>query len=40
MTTRIVVEIILQLHAISETYKVAKNNIPIISDGGIKFSGI
>jgi IMP dehydrogenase len=40
-TTRIVAGIgVPQLHAISETYKVAKkNNIPIISDGGIKFSG-
>ena len=28
-----------QLHAISETFKVAKYKIPIISDGGIKFSG-
>ena len=29
-----------QLHAISETFKIAKkNNIPIISDGGIKYSG-
>ncbi len=28
------------MHAISETYKIAKkNNIPIISDGGIKYSG-
>ena len=29
-----------QLHAISEVYKIAKKkNIPIISDGGIKYSG-
>ena len=29
-----------QLHAISETFKIAKKSkIPIISDGGIKFSG-
>ena len=29
-----------QLHAISETFKIAKKHkIPIISDGGIKFSG-
>ncbi len=40
-TTRIVAGVgVPQLHAISETYKVArKNNIPIISDGGIKYSG-
>ena len=36
-TTRIVAGVgVPQLHAISETYKIAKkNNIPIISDGGI-----
>ena len=40
-TTRIVAGVgVPQLHAISETYKIAKkNNIPIISDGGIKYSG-
>ena len=40
-TTRIVAGVgVPQLHAISETYKVAKKfKIPIISDGGIKFSG-
>ncbi len=40
-TTRIIAGIgVPQLHAISETFKVAKKyNIPIISDGGIKFSG-
>ena len=40
-TTRIVAGIgVPQLHAISETYRIAKKNkIPIISDGGIKFSG-
>ena len=26
-------------YTISETFKIAKNNIPIISDGGIKYSG-
>ena len=40
-TTRIVAGIgVPQLHAIAETYRIAKKNkIPIISDGGIKFSG-
>ena len=40
-TTRIIAGMgVPQLHAISETYKGAKKyNIPIISDGGIKFSG-
>ena len=40
-TTRVVAGVgVPQLHAIYETYKVAsKNKIPIISDGGIKFSG-
>ncbi len=40
-TTRIIAGIgVPQLHAISETFKVAKKHkIPIISDGGIKFSG-
>ena len=40
-TTRIIagVGVPLCLHAISETFKIAKNNIPIISDGGIKYSG-
>ncbi len=40
-TTRIVAGVgVPQLHAIYETYKIAsKNKIPIISDGGIKFSG-
>ena len=40
-TTRIIAGIgVPQLHAISETSKVAKKyKIPIISDGGIKFSG-
>ena len=40
-TTRMVAGIgVPQLHAISETFKIAKKNkIPIISDGGIKFSG-
>ncbi|MEE2695405.1 MAG: IMP dehydrogenase [Pseudomonadota bacterium] len=40
-TTRIIAGVgVPQLHAISETYKVAKkNDIPIISDGGIKYSG-
>ena len=40
-TTRVVAGVgVPQLHAIHETYKVAsKNKIPIISDGGIKFSG-
>ncbi len=40
-TTRIIAGVgVPQLHAISETYKIAKkNNIPIISDGGIKYSG-
>jgi len=40
-TTRIIAGIgVPQLHAISETFKVAKKyKIPIISDGGIKFSG-
>ena len=40
-TTRIIAGIgVPQLHAISETFKIAKNKIPIISDGGIKFSEI
>ena len=40
-TTRVIAGIgVPQLHALAETYKVAKKNkIPIISDGGIKFSG-
>ncbi len=40
-TTRIVAGVgVPQLHAIYETHKIAlKNKIPIISDGGIKFSG-
>ena len=40
-TTRVVAGVgVPQLHAISETFKVAKKSkIPIISDGGIKFSG-
>ena len=40
-TTRMVAGIgVPQLHAISETFKIAKKKkIPIISDGGIKFSG-
>jgi len=40
-TTRVVAGVgVPQLHAIYETYKVAnKYKIPIISDGGIKFSG-
>ena len=40
-TTRIVAGVgVPQLHAISETYDVAKkSDIPIISDGGIKYSG-
>ncbi len=40
-TTRIIAGIgVPQLHAISETFKIAKKyKIPIISDGGIKFSG-
>ena len=40
-TTRVVAGIgVPQLHAISETYRIAKKyKIPIISDGGIKFSG-
>jgi len=40
-TTRIVAGVgVPQLHAISETYNVAKKSgIPIISDGGIKYSG-
>jgi IMP dehydrogenase len=40
-TTRVVAGVgVPQLHAIYETYKVAsKSKIPIISDGGIKFSG-
>ena len=40
-TTRIVAGVgVPQLHAISETYKFAKkNNVPLVSDGGIKFSG-
>ena len=40
-TTRIIAGVgVPQLHAISETHKIAKrNNIPIISDGGIKYSG-
>ena len=40
-TTRIVAGVgVPQLHAIQETYKIAsKNKIPLISDGGIKFSG-
>ncbi len=40
-TTRIVAGVgVPQLHAIAETYKVAKNyKIPIIADGGIKYSG-
>ncbi|GIR26163.1 MAG: hypothetical protein CM15mP40_07710 [Alphaproteobacteria bacterium] len=40
-TTRIIAGVgVPQLHAISETFKIAKkNNIPIISDGGIKYSG-
>ena len=40
-TTRVVAGVgVPQLHAISETYKIAKKyKIPIISDGGIKFSG-
>jgi len=40
-TTRIIAGVgVPQLHAISETFKVAKKNkVPIISDGGIKFSG-
>ena len=40
-TTRIVAGVgVPQLHAISEVYKIAnKYNIPIISDGGIKYSG-
>ena len=40
-TTRIVAGVgVPQLHAISEVFNTAKKNkIPIISDGGIKFSG-
>ena len=40
-TTRVIAGIgVPQLHALAQTYKVAKKNkIPIISDGGIKFSG-
>ncbi|MFL2679030.1 MAG: IMP dehydrogenase [Alphaproteobacteria bacterium] len=40
-TTRIIAGVgVPQLYAIQETYKIAKKNkIPIISDGGIKFSG-
>ena len=40
-TTRIIAGVgVPQLHAISETYKIAKkSNIPLISDGGIKYSG-
>ena len=40
-TTRVVTGVgIPQIYAISEVYKVtSKNNIPIISDGGIKYSG-
>ncbi len=40
-TTRIIAGVgVPQLHAISEVYKIAKKkNIPIISDGGIKYSG-
>ena len=40
-TTRVVAGVgVPQIHAISETYKVAKKSkIPIISDGGIKYSG-
>ncbi len=40
-TTRIIAGVgVPQLHAISEVYKIAKrSNIPIISDGGIKYSG-
>jgi IMP dehydrogenase len=40
-TTRVVTGVgIPQIYAISEVYKVAsKHNIPIISDGGIKYSG-
>ena len=40
-TTRIVAGVgVPQLHAISETYKIAKDyKIPIIADGGIKYSG-
>ena len=40
-TTRIIAGVgVPQLHAISEVYKIAnKYNIPIISDGGIKYSG-
>ncbi len=40
-TTRIIAGVgVPQLHAIHETYKIAKkNNIPIISDGGVKYSG-
>ncbi len=40
-TTRIVAGVgVPQLHAISEVYKIAKkNNVPVISDGGIKYSG-
>ena len=40
-TTRIIAGVgVPQLHAIAETFKIAKkNNIPIISDGGIKYSG-
>ena len=39
--TRVVAGVgVTQLHAISETYRVAKKtNTPIISDGGIKYSG-
>jgi len=40
-TTRIIAGVgVPQLHAISETFRIAKkNNISIISDGGIKYSG-
>jgi IMP dehydrogenase len=40
-TTRVVTGIgVPQIHAIAEVYKVAKkHNIPIIADGGIKYSG-
>ncbi len=40
-TTRIVAGVgVPQLHAIAETYKIAKDyKIPIIADGGIKYSG-
>ena len=39
-TTRVIAGVGVPQHAISETYKIAKKtNTPIISDGGIKYSG-